>query len=88
MIRIGTRIGMALAAAALCGLSGLGTAATLAQKFAYADRNHDGRLDIHEARAWHTIYRNFAVIDTNRDGYVTLREVERYVRIKRGKAVR
>lgn len=49
----------------------------MADRFAAADTNHDGRLTLAEAKAahWHKLVDNFDVIDANHDGVVTLAEL-------------
>ncbi len=49
----------------------------LAQRFAAADKNGDGRLTLEEAKAgMPRPAKNFATIDKDRKGYVTLDEIK------------
>lgn len=49
----------------------------LETRFAAADKNHDGKLTLQEARAGMPgVARNFRLIDTDHKGYVTLDEIK------------
>jgi Ca2+-binding EF-hand superfamily protein len=49
----------------------------IAAKFAAADKNHDGKLTLAEAKAgMPRIAANFSYIDTQNKGYVTLAEIQ------------
>lgn len=49
----------------------------IATKFAAADKNHDGKLTLAEAKAgMPRIAANFSYIDSQNKGYVTLSEIQ------------
>lgn len=55
--------------------------ATLMQRFAAADTDHDGELSLAEARAnWPWVARHWKAIDRAHRGYVTLDEIRAYAR--------
>ena len=54
-----------------------GRAKEIAERFAAADKNHDGKLTLAEAKAgMPRIYEAFDKIDTDKKGYLTLEQIQ------------
>jgi Ca2+-binding EF-hand superfamily protein len=58
--------------------------AELEQRFAAADKDHDGKLTLEEARAagMTSVVRDFALIDKDKQGFVTLEQLKARLRSK------
>lgn len=57
----------------------------MADRFAAADTNGDGRVTLAEAKAahWHKVVANFAAIDADHDGTISLEELRAWRRAQR-----